>query len=107
MNIKRQLLLGFSLIILLVSLAAYTTFEMTKESSETFNSALSQQYKKQNSILKMQLSGRSYTLHVQQAILTEDVFDRDEIIMLSYLYARTYNQNRAEFETIMNETDFT
>lgn len=105
MNIKRQLFLGFSLIILLVSLAAYVTFHMTKKSSETFNSALSQQYDKQNLILKMQLSGRSYTMHVQQALLTDDVFDRDEIIMLSYRYGRIYNQNRAEFMKIMNAKD--
>ncbi len=105
MNIKRQLFIGFSLIILLVSLAAYVTFQMTKKSSETFSSALSQQYDKQNLILKMQLSGRSYTMHVQQALLTDDAFDRDEIIMLSYRYGRLYNQNRTEFKKIMNATD--
>ncbi len=105
MNIKRLLFIGFSIIIFLVSLAAFITYQMARDSSHTFNTALNEQYEKQNLILKMQFPARSYTLHIQQAILAQDEFDRDEMIMLAYHFGRTYDERRADFMKVMNAND--
>ncbi|NPA72955.1 MAG: hypothetical protein GXO35_09025, partial [Gammaproteobacteria bacterium] len=105
MNINKLLFFGFSIIILFVTSAAYLTYQMTQNSILEFNHSIHQQYKKHNLVLEMQLPARSYTMHMQQAILTDDPFDRDQIIMQGHGFASQYNLVRADFMLIMNDYD--